>query len=469
MNYKIITIFAGLTLTTTAFARTVPNSAAANLVLGKADFVSRLNSSPPTASSLSLPGGVVVDPMTRKVFVTDRGNDRVLRYGSADALANGAPAEAVLGQPDFTSRDFSDPPTSQSMRTPSSLFFDRFGQLWVADTNNNRVLRFSAAAQIRNGAAADRVYGQPGFTTNTDATTQSGMGSPIGVWVDASDRLWIADSDNNRVLRYDGITNRPNGANADAVLGQADFTSSTAGSGAMGLSDPYGLAVSPSGSLFVADASNNRVLHFKNAAALNNGAGANAVLGQHDFTTNSPGLSAIQMYLPWGLTTTPDDSLWVCDSANSRMIRFDRVSSKPNGAAADGVIGQSDFTSAQSLNFPFYSPFVDINGSLWVPDTFDNRVLRYPAVASLPVVAVRSKFIKPITKPNAILKGTASDPNGIAFVQYRIGKGPLKTATGTTAWQIRTPLKKGKNLITVTATDPWGDVSRGKIIKITRK
>ena len=57
----------------------------------------------------------------------------------------------------------------------------------------------------------------------------------------------------------------------------------------------------------------------------------------------------------------------------------------------------------------------------------------------------------------------------MAKVEYRIGNGPLKLATGTTAWSFTANLKKGMNTITVTATDVDGIKSLTKVVKITRK
>ncbi|NJR41821.1 MAG: hypothetical protein HC767_03330 [Akkermansiaceae bacterium] len=72
-------------------------------------------------------------------------------------------------------------------------------------------------------------------------------------------------------------------------------------------------------------------------------------------------------------------------------------------------------------------------------------------------------------KEKITFSGTASDAFGIQSVQYRIGKGPLKTATGTTSWTLKAKLKKGKNTITIFATDVDGIVSANRVIKITRK
>ncbi len=74
-----------------------------------------------------------------------------------------------------------------------------------------------------NGANADVVVGQPDFTSNSAATTQTGMGEPEGLWSDGT-KLVVADFDNNRVLIWNSFPTS-NGAPADVVVGQPDFTS----------------------------------------------------------------------------------------------------------------------------------------------------------------------------------------------------------------------------------------------------
>jgi sugar lactone lactonase YvrE len=467
-------LFAGFAFISPAWGKTIPNYATANLVLGQPNFTS--TSQLTTVTGLGGPNAVAMDPITHKIFVTDSSNNRVLRYGSADSLTDGVPAEAVLGQANFTTFLNPSPPNNKSMSWPTALFVDHQGRLWVIDSENHRVLGFDNASAIPSNSPATRLYGQPNFSTKTPGTAAEKLNFPYSAWVDRSDRLWIADGDNNRVLRFDAVSNKPNGAPANGVLGQENFTTSAGISSMDGMVSPRGVAISPSGALFVSCVGDHRILRFDGAAALGNGANASAVLGQENFTATASGLSAVKMNYPYGLTVTPDDSLWVCDSSNHRLIRFDQASSKTNGAAATGVIGQPDFstnaasTTAQGLKSPASNPFVDSTGSLWVSDSTNNRVLRFPADASRPVVELITKVKKkPVTKKSVTLQGTASDPNGISLVQYQVNQGKLKIATGTTAWKLKTKLKKGKNKVTVIATDPWGDASVKKIIKIKRK
>ena len=91
-------------------AAQVPNFAAANLVLGQPNFTTAALPGSPTATSLDEPSAMVVDPRSGKVFVADTDNNRVLRYASATSLANGADAEFVFGQTSLTAKLAPSPP-----------------------------------------------------------------------------------------------------------------------------------------------------------------------------------------------------------------------------------------------------------------------------------------------------------------------------------------------------------------------
>jgi sugar lactone lactonase YvrE len=510
MYSKILTLLAGLALTAHA-ALPFPNYAEADLVLGQPDFTYALIPDPPTASSLNKPESVVVDPVTQKVFVADFDNFRILRYATAAALANGAAAEFVLGQPSFTAKIDS----GSSGITPKGLFIDALGRLWVADSYHHRVLMFNDAG-TRSGQIADKIFGQPNATTITPGTTAATMRFPNDVCVDSgADRLWVADSINNRVLRFDAVSSKASGASADGVLGQTNFTiGTTTIGGSSKLQEPSGVTVSSGGALYITCFVSHRVLRFNNAAALANGAGASAVLGQPDYTTVTQGLSDIKMYSPTGAWITADDSLWVGDRSNHRLLRFSNASTKPSGSAADGVLGQQDFNSSsfditrRDFISPQVKPFVDPQGRLWVADRGTSRVLRFTPPASVtppivippivtppivtppivtppivtppvvvppavdktaPLLVLSSKIPKLVTKAQLLLKGSASDASGIKSVQYRLGTAAFKIATGTVNWQIKLPLRKGKNTLTIIATDNVGNISTSRILKITRK
>jgi sugar lactone lactonase YvrE len=369
----------------------------AALVLGQPDFIH--NAPGISATAMNTPMGVAVDPTTDKVFVADTYNSRVLRFASYSDLSKGAAAEGVLGQADFTHNSINrgGSAAANTLGYPIAVAVDGAGRLWVAD-GNHRLLRFDNAAGKENGADADGVLGQADFTHNSynrgGSVAANTLASPSGVAVDSSGRLWIGDSENNRILRFDSAPGKENGADADGVLGQADFTHNSSNRGgdvaANTLYRSWGIAVDGGGRLWVADNINHRVLRFDAAAGKANGANADGVLGQANFTSrdrNRGGnVAANTLAVPDGVAVDSFGRLWVADSDNNRILRFDSAASKVDGAAADGVLGQADFTinsfnrggsvAANTLAVPICVA-VDFSGRLWVADTNNHRVLAY--------------------------------------------------------------------------------------------
>ena len=363
----------------------------ANGVLGTTDFVTNTNYASPSTTTLAEPFCVAVDPTTGKLFVADLDNRRVLRWSSADKMIDGSPAEVVLGQPDFVTRTRNTGGISAaSMNAPRSVYVDANGTLWVADTENNRVLRFDNASSKLSSSNADGVLGQPDFTSNTAGTTAGLLSAPTSLFVDGSGNLWVADKDNNRVLRFNNASTKPNGGNADGVLGQVDFVSTTSGTSASTMDAPWGVHVDVSGKLWVADRFNSRVLRFDNASGLANGSVANGVLGQTDFVSSTSGLSQSKFDGPRGVFMDGAGRLYVGDEGNSRVIVFTDAANKSDGADADNVLGQPDFitnvaaTTATGLNYPSNIFIDNPNNHIWIPDTYSHRVLRYD-VSPLPV------------------------------------------------------------------------------------
>jgi sugar lactone lactonase YvrE len=245
----------------------------------------------------------------------------------------------VIGQPDFVS---SDPATTQSgLSFPAGVAVDKAGDLFVAERSNNRILEF--VAPLTKGMMATTVIGQPGFTSNVAATTQSGLSFPAGIALDRVGNLFVADQSNNRVLEFEPPF-LP-GMKASAVIGQLNFTSRAAAVTANGLSGPLAVALDAAGNLFVADARNNRVLEYKPPFGVF-GKSASVVFGQSVFTSNVGGTTASGLVFPAGVGLDGSGNLYVSDNVNDRVLEFEPPFT--SGMAAVVVIGEPDLTTAQS-------------------------------------------------------------------------------------------------------------------------
>ena len=338
------------------------NNMPASGVLGQPDFSGSGSGTGP--STLQAPSGVAVDPTTGKLFVVDRYNNRVLRWSSGSKMANGSAAEAVFGQADFIGH--SSGLSSTRMNDPLRAYVDGGGRLWVSDYANNRVLRFDNASSKSTGSAADGVLGQPDFTTSGPGTTAGKMYGAVGVFADTAGRLWVTDRLNHRVLRFDNAAAKANGGNADGVLGQPDFTTGTSGLTSTTMNRPMGVYADMNGSVWICEDDNNRALRFDNAHAKPNGAPADGVLGQPDFTSNAGRTTQDGVRNVRGVFGDPAGRLYLTDESNNRIMIFTNAAMKPNGANADIVLGQPNFTEMPIIQQEVYDPS-SLNYLLFMP------------------------------------------------------------------------------------------------------
>ena len=216
------------------------------------------------ANIFSSPEGMLIDQNTNSFYVCDSSNSRILRYSTSSlpTLSLATP-NFVIGQAD-TSSKFSN---RQGSPGPNTLFLPQYitsdcrSGFFVSDSYNNRVLHFAY-----NATAADIVFGQPDFVTNTTGTSQTKFYRPLGL-VTNSDctSLYVADFGNNRIVRFTSSvgSNWTNNQAAESVYGQPDFTTWQAfnPTNISGVTGPGGLYFDgTTGYLWIADFFNNRVV-----------------------------------------------------------------------------------------------------------------------------------------------------------------------------------------------------------------
>lgn len=372
----------------------------------------------PASNSLALPSNAVFAAGT--VWVADTGNNRVLALpdlstGPAGTLGPPYEARRVLGQLgfEFNAVNLIE---GREFNTPSDVAIDKRSDpphLYVADAGNNRILGFRDARRVRPGDAADVVIGQPDFrravpnypSGDPNKPTDSNMAAPTAIAVDSDGNLWVADTGNGRVLRFPTPFEQSQ-QRANLVLGQSSFTSKITDPSARTMAAPTGLAFTGDGHLLVADASHSRVLYFLKSN-FTNGANADNVLGQPDFNTAGSGSATNRMNQPRHIAIDTDDRLYVSDSRNSRILIFNRVTVARAGADAAMVLENS--TSAGSrLSVPIGVAVSQDTGEIWVTDTNNNRLLRYPRFIDLDPINAN------VADPQNVLQ-LVLQPQGIAF------------------------------------------------------
>ncbi len=279
-----------------------------------------------------------------------------------NALVNRAAANIVIGQPDFASfycnQSAANSPApsastlsmSQDLQSPDEgvggVAVDPFGNLYVADSLNGRVLEYDSP--FTTDTTADRVFGPCGSFTSNQCSGRSAQSltKPVGVAVDQSGRLFASDNDN----RVPGYSHPLPTSTADLVVGQGDFVGNLCNNGGVtagSMCQPTGIGLDQSGDLFVAESSNNRVLEF--AGPIVNGEKASGVFGQlGSFTNSTCATGQDRMCLPTGVALDSSGDLYALDAQNNRVLEYIAPFSASPLAAL--VVGQPNFSQKPCNN-----------------------------------------------------------------------------------------------------------------------
>ena len=350
------------------------------LVIGQGDFsMSQANrgADDPGDNTLCEPQYLAI--YGDMLFVSDRGNHRVVIWEQFPE-ENGEPSSLVLGQEDFAdcleNRGMTttlDEMTSglgdesldgftiskseeDTLSQPAGLeVID--GKLYVVDSGNHRVLRWSGIPSD-DGEAPSLVLGQDNFDDN-EANRRGFVGSgslffPMGIHSGDGQHVVVADKDNHRVLIWNKIP-FSDGWNADISLGQKGMDERWPNQGEFDnvgqdtLSFPTGVHFDAEGErVIVVDQGNNRVLIW-NKIPRETGVAADVVIGQKDFFSREPNRgnghhrpSADGFYFPTEVAFG-EAGLFVSDTGNHRVLYWKELPTE-NGQPADLVLGQGTFT-----------------------------------------------------------------------------------------------------------------------------
>lgn len=295
------------------------------------------------------------------------------------------------------------------LRQPRGLFVDKNDKLYIADSGNNRIRVVDIATGIINTVAGT---GFAGYTGDGAIASTLSLNNPISVAVDTNLNLFIADSSNHRVRRVDGATQI---MTTLAGNGTAGFGGDDGPSASSQLSNPTGVAVDGLGNVFIADQNNQRVRRVSKATGKIRTVAGNGTVG---FSGDNGPATQAQMSGPADVASDASgDTVYVADAGNLRVRKLSAGAASVNHSPViTSAIGNQTLTTGQTLDLPLTATDEDNDNVVF-------SLINAPAFASIINASPAQR--------TATLRLTPTTAGTFSGVQVRADDGKGGSATSS--------------------------------------
>ena len=358
---------------------------------------------------LANPTGVAVDG-AGNLYIADSHNDRIRRVDPSGTIVTFAGGGNALGD--------GGPALEAQLDFPADLAVDGAGNVYIADALNRRIRRVDPSGTIVTFAGGGNALGDGG------PALEARLEYPAGVAVDGTGNVYIADLGSNRIRRVD-----PSGTIATvAGTGERGFAGDGGAAVEALLANPTDVAVDEAGNIYIADAYNGRIRRVDISGTIATIAGT----GERGFAGDGGPAVDAQLADPLGVAVDRAGNLYIADAYNYRIRRVD-----PSGTIATiagtgerGFAGDGETAVTARLDLPT-GVDVDGAGNLYIADAYGNRILKLaPADGSIPVYP---------TSPAAVQPFSITDRGGVSLSSQGlspsmvVGYGHVEADDGMTA------------------------------------
>lgn len=366
-------------------------------VAGNVEWIYQGDGGLANQSPIFQPRGVVADA-AGNLFLADTFNNRIRRVDGKTGLISTVAGTGVPGYAGDGGLAF-----HAMINFPAGLVLDGAGNLYFADTNNQIVRRIDAVTGVISTVAG--TPGQQGSAGDGSAAVAAMLALPEGVTIDESGNLLIADTGNNRIRKVVATASGFGTISTIAGTGVAGFSGDGSAATSAQLNSPWSVAVAPDGSIYIADLTNNRVRKVSVSGTISTVAGT----GTRGFMGDGASAAAATLGEPAALAIDPAGDLYIADSDNNRIREVNaatQVIETICGINSEQFAGDGGPANLASMYGP-YALFFDQTGNLFVSDWFHNRIRRINALAlSLNYATIK---VGNVSQPQTV--GLANDGN----------------------------------------------------------
>jgi uncharacterized protein (TIGR03437 family) len=311
---------------------------------------------------LAVSGGNIYFSSGNAVFKIDGAGSLSLVAGNSRAGFSGDGGPAVNAQ----------------LNAPQGIALDSAGNIYIADSLNNRVRKVGTNGIITTFAGNGQVN-PPGFWGDTGLATEANLHLPTGLAVDSSGKVYIAVSSDNtiRVVTTDGIINIFAGAGYRGYYGDysADSVTGTVNNAGVatiaGLTNPQDVAIGPNNTILIADTGNSAIRSVSSAGVITtiSGVGGNTGLSGDGTATT------LAMVAPFGVAADSSGNVYISEFGTNRIRKIDTkgIITTAVGDGIQGFAGDGGPANKVEMNLPT-GVAVDSSGNVIFADSLNNRI-----------------------------------------------------------------------------------------------
>jgi trimeric autotransporter adhesin len=251
--------------------------------------------------------------------------------------------------------------------SPFGVAVDASGNVYIADTFNNRIRLVTKSTGIITTVAGD---GKPSYGGDDGKAISARLNLPFGVAIDVSGNVYIADGSNNRIRL---VTKSTGFITTVAGVGTRGYAGDEGQAISARLGSPTGVAIDASGNIYIADALNNVIrLVTKSTGIITTVAGNGTEAYGGD---GGPAISA-QLKFPKGVAIDTSGNIYIADTVNHRIRLVTKSTGIITTVAGDGTPsygGDEGQAISAQLNQP-YGVTVDASGNVYIADNSNNVI-----------------------------------------------------------------------------------------------
>jgi sugar lactone lactonase YvrE len=316
---------------------------------------------PATSAEMFIPIGIAVDS-SNNIYIADSINNCIRKVTASTGNISTVAGSATGG---FAGDGGA--ATSAELESPEGVAVDSSGNLYIADTGNQRIREVTASTGIISTIAGT---GTSGYSGDGGVPTNAKFHTPIGIAVDSTGNIYIADTNNNRVRWIQKSTGY---IYTLAGTGTTGYSGNGGSAAAALLSIPNGVAVDGSGNLFIADTGNGsirKVILSTNIISTVAGKGLGGFSGDGGLATSA------KMSSPQAVAVDSNGNLYIADTGNYRIRKVTKstgVISTVAGNGTSGYSGDGSLATSAEMNMP-QGIAVDSTFHFYIADTYNERI-----------------------------------------------------------------------------------------------